>query len=124
MSSVVQDKLQAARKARPVHIFEVPQSVPSEIRTLGVVELTANEELQATRRVAGDQFRLAYELALASLVEVDGQAVKLSDGTADKAFNDMGPRGRQLLMQAYHKVNGVEQEQTASFLSSQKIRLA
>lgn len=120
---MMQEKL-AEKTPRPVYVYNLPASVAGVISSIGIVELTANEELMAAKRAAGDTHRLAYELALQSLAEVNGNPVALKDGSADKAFNDMGPKVRQLLMQAYAKIHGPEDSVVADFLQSQTVRVA
>jgi len=120
---VAQDKMAEMKKARPVYTYDIPAPLANGITSIGIVELTTQEELMAAKRAAGDTHRLAYELTMQSLAEVNGSPVKLMDGSADKAFNDMGPKVRQLVMQAYGRLHGPEDSIVEGFLGSQKVKV-
>lgn len=117
-----------ARAGRVVFEYDLPLElveVSSGIASVGIAELTADEELQASRRTRGDSLRLTFELARESLVTValaNGarQRVSLVDGTADTAWNKLHPKARQLVAQAYVEVNNPTQDQAASFRESRR----
>jgi len=108
---------------RPVHVFDVPRVVDSEHKNVGLIELTADEELVATKRSHGDTMRLAYELAKQSLVEVNGQPVSAADGSVDAAFNKMTPKLRQLVLGAYAELHAPPEEASQAFFKSRKVRV-
>ena len=122
MSATLNEKVNKDN-ARQVYTYTVPVKQSGKVKKVGLVELTVQEELMAAKRAQGDSHRLAYELSLQSLREIDGQAVSVGDGSADKAFNEMGPKVRQLVMQAYVKIHGAEDSDAADFLSSQEIKV-
>jgi hypothetical protein len=62
-------------RQRPVYQFEVPEQLANGVTSVGLVELSADEEIMATKRSRGDTMRLAYELAKQALVEVNGAKV-------------------------------------------------
>jgi hypothetical protein len=112
-----------AGAARVVYEYDVPASIGGdEIKTVGVVELTAEEELQATRRARGDSIRLAFELAKTSLHEVNGERLNHSDGTADRQWNAMPPKLRNLVLQAYSELHSPEDDAAVLFKASRKIK--
>ncbi len=112
-----------ATKNRTTYCFKFPQTVPGDMRSVVLAELTAEEELQATRRCQGDQFRLAYELIKQSLVEIDGKKVGLEDGTVDVVMERMHPKARRLLIDAYTKINTPSEEESALFLRSAETKV-
>ena len=126
MSDVIQEKVDASkgmRPARTVHTFPLPDSVPGEVRSVSVTELTAEEELMATRRAGTDAFKVAYELAKQSLVAVNGEKVSLADGTSDKVWVAMHPKARALTIIAYNAVHQPADNDVADFLKGQTIQV-
>jgi hypothetical protein len=117
------------KNTREVNTYDVPPSVAeaSGITQVGLITLTADEELLCYKKSRGDNARLAAELAKACLVEatVNGEVRQLAseDATVDTFFKDCDPRIRQLLLQAYADLHAAEPEDTESFLKSRKLRV-
>ena len=122
-ASAVTDKVQerASGASRPVYRYDVPRKLAkiSGIEKVGLVQLTPDEELMGTKRARNDQARLAFEWAKQSLVEVNGKPVSLADGTSDKAWNDMHPKVRGLVVVAYGELHTPEEDEITDFLGSQ-----
>lgn len=109
-------------KSRPVFTYVIPPKLHRYgIKTVGLIELTANEELMATRRSAMSPMALAAELAKESLRKVDSKSVSTTDGTADFAFNTMHPKIRTLVMSAYNLLHNPDGDDTKGFLDSQEM---
>jgi hypothetical protein len=108
---------------RPVYEFEIPTSLGCPLKSVCLVELTVEEELQATKRARGDQFRLAWELARQSLVMVDGKAVTTADDTSDRAWEAMPPTVRQLVLGAYADLHQPQDDAVTAFRASRKVRV-
>jgi hypothetical protein len=102
---------------RPVHVFT------SKLGTIELVELTADEELDAAKRSRSDNVRLAFEMAKTSLVGLNGAKLSLADGSADKAWNEMGSRLRNLVMRAYSDIHTPPEEDANDFLQSRKVKV-
>jgi hypothetical protein len=109
--------------SRPVFVYDMPEGVIDTIKSVGLVELTAEEELTATKRSRGDHMRLAYELAKQCLVEVNGAPVSLGDGSADKVWGSMGPKARNLVLTAYAEMHAPAEDMAQLFLKSRKVRV-
>ena len=122
MAGVLQERVKS-ENVRQVYTFVVPTKHAGRAKKIGLVELTVHEELMAAKRAQGDSHRLAYELSMQALREIDGNPVSVGDGSAVKAFNDMGPKIRQLVMQAYVKIHAAEDDDAKDFLSSQEIKV-
>jgi len=107
---------------RPVISFTLPAKVASEagFTTVGLVELTAGEELMATKRCGNDPIRLAFELAKESLRVLDGRRVSTGDGTADQAWEKMHPRARNLIVRAFGEVHNPSMDDVVGFLASRQ----
>lgn len=120
-SKALQDRVADAvpTTARTIHQFTIPPPLANGIKKIGMVQLTTAEELRATKRAQRDQIRLAYELTKQALVEVDGTTVGEADGSADKAWDNMPPKIRSLVLLAYANLHTPEEEDVDSFLKSQ-----
>ena len=103
---------------RVIHRFNIPQSIPGDIRSLGLVEITAEEELRVEQRCKGAPDKRAAEMSKQSLVEVNGEAVRLSDGSADKAWNSMHPKVRTLVASAWVKLHLATDDEVDDFFAS------
>jgi len=110
----------SSRADRPVYTYAIPNKLSREsgISSVSLTELTAEEELMASKRSRNDAFKLASELTKTSLVMVDGKRMSMADGSADAAWNTMHPKVRQLVMRAYSQLHSVEDEDESSFLTS------
>ena len=107
--------------SRPIYRFTIPPTVANGVTGIGMVQLTSDEELRATKRSRNDSHRLAYELAQQALVEVNGSCVSEGDGSRDGAWSKMDPKVRLLVISAYGELHTPEQEDIDSFLKSQKV---
>lgn len=109
--------------ARPVHEYVVPESVAEEIGVsyIGLVVLTGNEYEMALGRARTNPMRLALELPKTALYSIDGQRVSLADGSADRAWEKLGGKGRDLVVAAYGKLHNPEQGEVDAFLQSRKV---
>jgi hypothetical protein len=117
------DKLLQAQGPRTVHQYTVPAKFGSDVQVVGMVELTAAEELMATKRAHGDAFRTAYELAKQSLLTVNGEKVSVVDGSSDTIWNKLNPKVRNLLIAAYSEIHTPEEEDAVNFLQSRTVQV-
>jgi hypothetical protein len=113
--------------SRPIHVYKIPANLQGcTVREIGLVQLTVADELAGAARVAAagnSAMRLAQEGALSSLVLADGKKVSVYDGTADKVWEALGPKGRQLAIMAYSKIAMASEQDLAGFLESAEIRV-
>lgn len=114
----LESRLQSQKSDRVVHRFKVPKSIPGEIREIGMVEITADEELQVEARCKGANDKRAHEMAKAAIVEINGQIVTLSDGSTDKAWASMSPKIRTLVSTAWVKLHLANDDEVESFFAS------
>jgi hypothetical protein len=122
---VLEEKLALPKTDRAVYVFTFSPASQKEygVTSVGLCELTIDEELMGTKRANGDPIRLAYEMPKQALVEVNGQPVSLADGSADIAWSKFHPRVRQLVMTAYSKIHNATEEEAKVFLQSQTVRV-
>jgi len=118
----ISERVQEAKKLRAIYEYDIPEPLANGIVSIGIVKLTSAEELMAAKRSHNDSHRLAYELALQSLAEVNGQKVSIADGSADVAFRDMDPQVRQLVLQAYADQHIPETGSINAFRSSRRVK--
>lgn len=114
------------KKNRAVNLFDVPNDIAesSGVLQVGMVTLTAEEELLCFKRAKGENAKLAMELSKASLVEADGKPLSHVDGSIDSFWKDLDPKLRQLILTAYADLHSAGDENQESFLKSRKIRVA
>lgn len=112
-----------ASSNRPVHTFQVPERLVLDVgyRSLGLVILTPEEEMMSSRRARNDAIRLAFEMPMQALREVDGKRVTLADNSAERAWEQMGPKGRQLVIAAYGMIHTPAAEDALAFLASRSV---
>lgn len=119
------DLAHAAARAssdRQVYSYAVPPSLSGlGVASVGLVELTAEEEMMATRRAHGDPVRLAFELSKESLRMIDGKSVGLANGSADSAWQSMHPKVRNLVVMAYGSLHAPRDDEQAAFLQSRQV---
>jgi len=114
----------AQKNQRPVYVYTVPSNLGGEdFKTIGLVQLTAHEEMMAAKRSNGDPIKLAYEQVMQAIVEVNGEKVGVANGSADRAFNTMGPMLRNLVMTAHAKLHAPPEGDVELFLDSREVRL-
>jgi hypothetical protein len=113
----------AASGNRVIYFYAIPAELAKEknIREVGLVELTADEELMCTKRANNNPIRLAYELAKESLRQIDKVTLSTADGSADVAWNKMGSKIRTLVVTAYNKLHNPTETEGDGFLKSQKV---
>ncbi len=107
--------------ARPIYRYTIPESLANGIEEVGLIQLTSNEELRATKRARNDAHSMVYELAKQSLIEVNGDPLKESDGSVDTAWKNMSPPVRSLVIMAYNKLHTPEEDDLSDFLKSQQV---
>ena len=110
---------------RQMYEYDIPPKMAKTtgITSVGLVQLTADEEITSAKRARNDNMRLAYELVKASLVAVNGKKVSLADGSADTAWNKMDPKVRALVLQAYAELHNAPEESVEDFLASRKVKV-
>lgn len=111
--------------ARAHYTYKLPAVIAKKtgVNSITIIELTAGEELMAAKRTQQDPMRLAFESALQSLVAVNGSPVNLVDGSADRAWQQMHPQARHLVMRAYDQLHNVAKKEVDDFLGSQTIEV-
>ena len=113
----------AAQVQRESYDFMIPQKLHplTDIRKITIVPLTADEEMQATRRAQNDPIRLAFELAKESLRALNDKPLSSADGSLDLAWNRMSPKIRSLVMTAYASVHQPDSESAEAFIASRTV---
>lgn len=92
-------------------------------------ELSANDEMAATKRCGNDGLRLGWELAREGLRwarkagEKELERISTQDATVDIFWNGVGPTGRALLMAAFSQVHSAKPEDVSDFLKSRAVRV-
>jgi hypothetical protein len=118
--------MEATSSKRPVYLYEVPPQLAQEsgVAQVGLVTLSADEELTCFKRARNDSAKMATELSMAALVEADGKKLSGTDGSVDSFWKNLDPRVRQLVMTAYGELHAAKEEDQQSFLKSRTVRVA
>ena len=133
-TAAVQDRVQesprdmnearAVKQTRPVYTFDFPSGIAStEVQSIGLVQLTSDEEIMATKRASNNPASMAQNLTLQALVEFNGQSVSMADGSTETAWRKLSPKQRGLLITAYGELHTPEDSDIRDFLASQKVRV-
>lgn len=113
-----------AQQARQVYVYDVPEENQyNGIVSLGVRELTIDEEKMVYRRIGSDIAAAASELSKQALCEVNDQKVSLADGSSDKAYESFTPQIRQMVLDAYTDTNNAKPETIKKFLASKRVKV-
>ena len=118
-------KLDEARVARVSYEYVLPASTTAEGKpvTIVMVELTSRDELLASKRAQNQGMRLAMELAKMSLVKYGDEALTTADGSADRKWETLPPKARNLVLQAYADLHAPNDTETAVFLKGRKVQV-
>lgn len=116
MDSLIQ-KLGGETK-RVVHRFKVPASIPGEVREIGLVELTAEDELRVEQRCKGASDKRAAELVKSAICEVNGKAVSVMDGSVHNVWNELPAKVRTLVNSAWLRLHMASDEELEGFFAS------
>lgn len=120
-----EDVVVAADRNRQIYWYDVPDALASSgVSKVGLVELTAGDELRAAKRAGGDQARLAFELTMESVRRVNDGSVNTGDGSSEAFWNSRTSgmsRVRQLIMGAYTEVHNPTKDDAIAFLKSRRI---
>lgn len=118
--------MDAARpQSRTVYTYTMPAGLAQEsgFQSIGMVELTGDEERNATKRVFNEPMRLAQELPIESVRTINGKPVSTADGSAESAWSKMPPKVRSLVTQAYGVLHQPKTSDVQSFLDSVKVQV-
>lgn len=108
---------------RPKFRFTIPEKArqfPTDPAGITMRPITAAEERKANEVADGTGSPLAYELVRASVCEVDGKPIDWNT-TDPEWLERASPKVRQLVFEAFAKVNRPAEEDTKAFLESQEI---
>lgn len=103
---------------RVVHRFKVPASIPGDVREIGLIELTADDELRAEQRCKGASDKRAAELVKSAICEVNGKPVGVTDGSVNNVWNDMPAKVRTLVNSAWLRLHMASDEELEGFFAS------
>lgn len=113
-----------AVEQRPVYVFIVPDHLKCENivqQSVGLVKLSPEEELKASKRAGENAYALAFELAKASLYKVDGRRINIAEAEDELVWKKIDPELRQLILTAYNKLHSPEEKVAKDFLDGMKM---
>lgn len=112
-------------RPRTVHTFTIPVSLRglAGFESIGLVELTGEEELTAQKACNGEVIHLAAHLTKASWRFAGAQKLSYADGSIHKAWSALHPKIRTLVIRAYHSIHNPGDEEVEDFLSSREMNV-
>lgn len=116
------------KTARPIFEFSLKEAGIEDENgivkeTIGLVKLTMDEELDAMSRANGNAIKMAYNSAVASLVEVDGRPLNRAEAENETIFRNTDQVVRQLITQAYAEISTPAEAASKVFLKSRKVKV-
>ncbi len=108
-------------RERVVYTFAIPESIKGEVRSVGLVELTADEEIAVEQRCKGSPEKRAIEIVKATVREVNGARIHNGAGELDKLWNNLSPKVRSLLNKAWIKLHAADDAEADSFEKSMTV---
>lgn len=124
MSTAIPTSLQelhnVMERPRAVHTFTIPSSLRAHATfdSIGLVELTGEEELTAQKACGGEIIHLAHHLAKASWRFAGDKKLSFADGSIHKEWSSLHPKIRTLVIRAYHSIHNPGDDAVEDFLSS------
>lgn len=126
--------------AKATYTFKFPKSVtdvvewnptnqgfrekwPEMPKTVALMALTADQELQASKVGKFDMMAQRYDAVKRAITQLDGKSVSYTDGETDIFWQLCGPKARTLLLQAYDKIHGTEDAEDADFFGSMDVKV-
>lgn len=110
-------------RERVVYTFTIPESIAGEVRSVGLVELTSNEEIAVESRCKGNPEKRAIEIVKSTVWEVNGQRIHNGAGELDKLWNNLSPKVRSLLNRAWIKLHAADDAESESFEKSMTVKV-
>jgi len=115
------------KKHRVVREFTLPESLIGKDsigpRKVALRQLSADEELMASKIGRFDIMRAQYAAAKLSIVELDGKPVHYADTVLEAFWERSDPRVRSLLLQAYNRLSSPTKEEEEDFFGSEVVKV-
>lgn len=108
---------------RPSYKFTVPDTArqfETDPASITMVPITADEERRANEVADGTKSPLAYELVRQAVKAINGKDVDWNTNEPEW-LERCSPKVRQLVFEAFSRVNRPADEDAAAFLASQQI---
>ncbi len=109
--------------ARPTYRFAIPEAArqfETDPKAIAMRPITADEERRANEVAEGAKTPLANELVRMATCEINGSPI---DWNTDQPewFERCSPKVRQLVFEAFARINRPTQEESAGFFGSMQI---
>ena len=112
--------------SRPIITYTFPpkfHDTEHKPQSIGLIRLTAGEEIMAFNRAPGNPHKTQFELAKQSIVRWNGQPVSIGDGSVDRLFDTCDPKVRGLILGAYSNIHNPTGGEGGLFLASETISI-
>jgi len=117
---------EATREDRVIHEFPIPESIGELadplVTSIGLIELYMREEQQAIAKSGRAEEKVAYAIAQASLVEVNGEPLDRKNGGVEKFWSRCPSKLRQAILRAVAHVHNIDDDELESFLKGGRVK--
>jgi hypothetical protein len=123
---VLKDQIDAIRRSRVVHDCTIPETLRGDGVTpkkITLQQLSAEQELMASRLGRDQYLKSQYAAVKLSIVEMDGKPADHTNGGVDAFWDRTSPKVRALLLTAHNKLSSPSKEEEDSFLKSMTVRV-
>lgn len=112
---------QRAAENRTRYTFKVPPKArmrESDPTSVTLVEITMKEQQEATRTAQANKVQVGLEMLKFAVVEADGKPLSWKGNEREIWLDQVSPKVRTLLLQAFNHIHAPADEDEADFLAS------
>lgn len=112
---------QRAAESRTRYTFKVPTKArmrETDPTSVTLVEVTLKEQQDATRVAEANKIPAGIEMLKHAVVEADGKKLTWANGEREVFIEQLSPKVRTLLLQAFNHIHSPADEDEADFLGS------
>ena len=110
--------------SRVVFTFKFPKKIqnPESPESVGLIELTSEEEIEVGRRVTDVMSsELVFELVKRSLYQANGKLIDRAGFGENTIWKTFSAKQRNVVISAYRKIHAPDDEEMRDFLGSMAI---
>jgi hypothetical protein len=121
--------IESVKASRLIRQYTLPESLRSDDpsvprpKTIGMRQLSAEEELMASKIGRVDYMRAQYAATKLSIVEFDGKPIDHGTSALDIFWERSDPKVRSLLLQAYNRLSSPSKEEEDGFFESETAKV-
>jgi hypothetical protein len=102
-------------------IPEDARSIEAPVEKVTLKKLKGHDQEMALERGGGDPLKTGIELAKQSVVALDGKPFIPTDPDSEITWNNLDPRAREFISNAYYRLHRVSDKQVEDFLKTEVV---